>query len=83
MRIELTDQEAGIVLEFVDCALGVYKLKALGAANMLVNKINAARIQEKNEKENPDHSNTPLNPLNPRNGSSPVPFSEEVGLRSS
>lgn len=50
MKLEFTEQEAEAVLECVDTALGVHKLKALNAANMIVAKISAARKQEQNEK---------------------------------
>lgn len=50
MRIDLTEAEASAVLECVDAALGVHKLRALGAARMIVDKINAARQAELHEK---------------------------------
>lgn len=57
MRIELNEQEANAILECVDAALGVHKLRALGAARMIVDKINAAKAAELNEKT---HNIAPL-----------------------
>jgi len=50
LKIELTEQEAASILEMADCALKTHGIRAMGAANMVVNKINAAKQAEANEK---------------------------------
>lgn len=50
MKLDFTEQEAQATLECVDTALKQHGIRALGVANMLVNKFNAARIAEQNEK---------------------------------
>jgi len=50
MKIELTEQEATALLELVDTGLKQHGIRALGCANMVVDKIKCARLQEQNEK---------------------------------
>lgn len=46
MNIFLTDKEAEAILQFVDIGLKAQGISALGAANMVISKINAAKQAE-------------------------------------
>jgi predicted DNA-binding transcriptional regulator YafY len=50
LKLELTEQEAASILEMADCTLKTHGIRAMGAANMVINKINAAKQAEVNEK---------------------------------
>jgi len=53
MKLELTDKEAETILQFVDLGLKSQGMGAIGAANMVIQKIQMARQIEQNETATP------------------------------
>ncbi len=52
MTINLTEKEAETILQFVDIGLKQEGMKAIGAANMIIQKIGAAQKAEKQPEQN-------------------------------
>lgn len=57
MKLELTDKEAEVIMQFVDIGLKQEGLKAIGAANMIIQKISEAQKVEKQQAETPGVAN--------------------------
>lgn len=53
MTIHLTDKEAEVFLQFVDLGLKQAGMSAMGAANMVIAKINAAKQAEQKVQHDP------------------------------